>query len=241
MIVFPDTEVDEIVEGAVHGMNLEVCQGQSCGSNARVFVHRRLYDDVVDGLAERLGNIRVGPAYEPGTDMGPLVSAAHLERVTGYVEAGRQEGARIATGGGAPSDMNGGYYLEPTLFADVDMSMRIAREEIFGPVISVLPWDDWQDVLAQANSVEYGLTASVWTADLDLAHATAHSLEAGYVWINDSSTHYWGTPFGGFKNSGTGREESVEELKSYMEQQVIHTMLRDPVEAYAQRYSSDST
>lgn len=232
MVVFPDVDVVDAVNGAVDGMNLEVCQGQSCGSNSRVFVHQARYDEFVEAIAERVRSITVGPAYSDETDMGPLVSADHLERVMGHVAGGRDSTATLVAGGGRPDGLEAGYYLEPTVFADVDMSMPIARDEIFGPVVTVLPWDDYDEVITQANALDYGLTASVWTSDLHLAHRTAQRLEAGYVWINDSSTHYWGTPFGGVKNSGTGREESTEELRSYLETKSIHTILRNPQEAF---------
>lgn len=228
MIVFPDADVEDVVAGAIDGMNFVVCQGQSCGSNSRVFVHDNLHDAFLEAAAARLDAIRVGRAYEPGTEMGPLVTQAHLDRVTGYVEVGRRDGARLVTGGGRPDDLPDGYFLRPTLFADVDMGMRIAREEIFGPIMSVFRWRDYDTVIRQANDVDLGLTASVWTNDLTLAHRTAALLEAGYVWINDSTKHYWGTPFGGMKNSGLGREESTEELLSYYEQKAVHTILRDP-------------
>jgi acyl-CoA reductase-like NAD-dependent aldehyde dehydrogenase len=166
--------------------------------------------------------------------MGPLVSAQHYERVSGYLETGASEGATLVTGGdrpeGAPS---GGYFMTPVVFADVAPSMRIAREEIFGPVMSVLPWDGYDEMIDTANSVDLGLTASIWTNDLNLAHKTAERMDAGYVWVNDSTRHYFGTPFGGTKNSGTGREESTGELISYMEEKVVHTRLKDPAAAFA--------
>jgi len=229
MVVFPDVDVAEAVEGAIFGMNLDVCQGQSCGSNSRVLVHRRIYDEFVSTLASRLADYRVGVAYDEATDVGPLVTPAHRDRVAGYVESGVDEGATLVFGGGRPAGVpEGGNFLEPTLFADVRPEMRIAREEIFGPVISVFPWDDYDAMIELANAVDLGLTASVWTCDLDVAHKTADRLEAGYVWINDSTRHYFGTPFGGAKNSGIGREESRDELLSYLEQKVVHTRLRDP-------------
>jgi acyl-CoA reductase-like NAD-dependent aldehyde dehydrogenase len=234
MLVFPDADLDAAVTGALLGMNFGVCQGQSCGSNSRVYVHRDLYEDFLARAGERLEAMRVAPAYAEGTDMGPLVTDAHLRRVLSYVEAGREQGARLVTGGERPNGGSvpaGGYYLRPTLFADVTAEMRIAREEIFGPVLSVAAWEDYEDVLAQANGTELGLTASVWTNDLDVAHVTADRLEAGYVWINDSSRHFWGTPFGGWKDSGTGVEESIEEYESYLRRKVVHTMLRDPAAA----------
>jgi acyl-CoA reductase-like NAD-dependent aldehyde dehydrogenase len=234
MIVFPDVDVATAVEAAVFGMNLSVCQGQSCGSNSRIFVHERLHDDFVEALAARLDEFRVTLAYSEDADMGPLVSAAQLERVAGYVDSGQAEGARLVTGGGHPQEApGGGYFIRPTLFDGVEQTMALAKEEIFGPVISVLRWSDYEQVVAEANAVEFGLTASIWTNDLTLAHKTAELLEAGYVWINDSTIHYVGTPFGGVKNSGVGREESEEELLSYLEQKVVHTKLGTPASAMA--------
>lgn len=229
MIVFPDMDPDEAAAGAIKGMNITVCTGQSCGSNSRVFVHRDIHDDFVERAAERLEALRVAPAYSDGVDVGPLVSAEHRRRVASYVEAGRREGACLVTGGDAPPEHEapgGGYYLRPTLFSAVKGHMTIAREEIFGPVISTFAWDDYEQVITEANDTDLGLTASVWTNDLSFAHITAERLNAGYVWINDSSAHYWGTPFGGWGNSGVGREECIEEYESYMELKVIHTRLR---------------
>jgi betaine-aldehyde dehydrogenase len=234
MVVFPDVDPAEAVDAALFGMNFTVCQGQSCGSNSRVLVHRRIYDDFVSRAGDALGAMRVGVAYDEDTEMGPLVSQAHHERVSSFVESGVNEGATLITGGDRPDGVPaGGYFLQPTLFADVRPEMRIGREEIFGPIMSVMPWDDYEDMLGLANGVDLGLTASVWTHDLDIAHATAARLDAGYVWINDSTRHYFGTPFGGTKNSGVGREESIEELRSYMEPKVVHTRLNDPAAALA--------
>lgn len=232
MVVFPDADVDEAVEGAIYGMNFNVCQGQSCGSNSRVLVHRALHDEFVERAARRLREYTVTTAYREQADMGPLVSEAHHRRVGGYVERGVGAGAELVTGGGRPDGVPaGGYFMEPVVFAGVRPEMAIAREEIFGPVMSVMAWDDYDPMLAAANGVDLGLTASVWTNDLDLAHKTAERLDAGYVWVNDSTRHYFGTPFGGTKNSGVGREESVDELVSYLETKVVHTRLKDPAAA----------
>jgi acyl-CoA reductase-like NAD-dependent aldehyde dehydrogenase len=234
MVIFPDVDVDAAVQGAIYGMNFNVCQGQSCGSNSRVLVHRSLYDAFVTKAGEALRGYRVGVAYDEATDMGPVVSAAHRDRVTGFIESGVAEGATLVTGGGRPADAPaGGYYVEPVVFADVRPTMAIARDEIFGPVMSIVPYDGYEEMIELANGVDLGLTASVWTHDLDLAHKTADRLDAGYVWINDSTRHYFGTPFGGTKNSGVGREESVDELRSYLETKVVHTRLRDPLDAFA--------
>jgi acyl-CoA reductase-like NAD-dependent aldehyde dehydrogenase len=234
MVVFPDVDVDEAVDGAIYGMNFNVCQGQSCGSNSRVLVHRSVYDEFVSTAAEQLRDYTVGVAYTEEADMGPLVSAQHHERVSGFVESGVKDGATLVTGGDRPDGTPaGGYFMKPALFADVQPSMSIGSQEIFGPVMSVFVWDDYDSMIELANSVDLGLTASIWTNDLDLAHKTAERLDAGYVWVNDSTRHYFGTPFGGTKNSGIGREESLDELISYMETKVVHTRLRDPHAAFA--------
>lgn len=227
MLVFPDVDVEEAVEGALEGMNLTVCQGQSCGSNSRVLVHSSIHDRFVEAMAARLSALRVEPAYTETSDMGPLVSSQHYERVSAYIAMGQDEGARLVTGGDRPSGVpDGGYFLSPAFFDRVAPQMAIAREEIFGPVIAVSRWDRLDEVIRVANGTELGLTASVWTHDLDLAHRVAHRLDAGYVWVNDSAVHYVGTPFGGTKNSGLGREESEEELRSYLETKVVHSKLR---------------
>ena len=229
MVVFPDVDIDLAVEGAIYGMNLDVCQGQSCGSNSRIMVHGKIYDEFVQRMAARLAEYRVGIAYDERTDVGPVVSAVHRDRVAGYIESGIAEGATLVHGGDRPDGLPaGGNFVNPALFADVTSQMRIGREEIFGPVMSVFRWDSYDDMLAEANGLELGLTASVWTNDLALAHRTADALDAGYVWVNDSTRHYFGTPFGGTKNSALGREESQDELLSYLEHKVVHTRLGDP-------------
>ncbi|MCY1225457.1 2-formylbenzoate dehydrogenase [compost metagenome] len=236
MVVFPDVDVDLAVDGAIFGMNLNVCQGQACGSNSRILVHSKIYDDFVNRIADRISRYRVGIAYDDATDVGPLVSKAHWNRVMSYVESGVSEGATLVRGGERPSNApSAGNFVEPALFADVKPEMRIGREEIFGPVISVFRWDDYDQMLAEANGLDLGLTASVWTNDLNIAHKTADALNAGYVWINDSTRHYFGTPFGGMKNSSLGREESKDELLTYVEHKVIHTRLGDGKAAF-ERY-----
>jgi len=147
---------------------------------------------------------------------------------TAYIEAGKEEGARLLTGGKRLSDphLAKGFYVEPTVFADVTMDMRIAKEEIFGPVLSVLEWSDEDNMLAQVNQVEYGLTCSIWTNDLATAHRAAAAVEAGFVWINEVSKHFLGAPFGGYKQSGTGREEGIEELLSFTREKNIRINLK---------------
>jgi betaine-aldehyde dehydrogenase len=234
MVVFPDVDLEATVEGAVFGMNLSVCQGQSCGSNSRILVHADIHDEFVEALAARLDEFRVATAYSEESDMGPLVSEAHFNRVSGYLASGKQEGARLVTGGNRPDGVpDGGYFMRPAAFDRVDQGMAIAQEEIFGPIVSVLRWDRFDDMIEVANNIEYGLTAGIWTNDLTLAHKTAELIDAGYIWVNDSTVHYVGTPFGGVKNSGSGREESEEELLSYLEQKVIHTKFSSVDDAMA--------
>jgi aldehyde dehydrogenase (NAD+)/betaine-aldehyde dehydrogenase len=161
--------------------------------------------------------------------MGPINSKRHYERVVSMVQSGVSDGAKLMAGGKRPggSDFARGYWLEPTVFADVNPGMRIAKEEIFGPVLSVFSWKDEKEALQLANSTEYGLTASIFTNDLKTAFRTARAVKSGYIWINGASGHFYGTPFGGLKNSGLGREEGIDELLSYTEVKTIHVMLGD--------------
>ena len=160
--------------------------------------------------------------------MGAIVSRPQLQRIVSYIESGKAEGARLLCGGKAPEDpeLANGFYLEPTVFFDVSARMRIAREEIFGPVLAVLEWSDERRMLEEVNALEYGLTCSIWTNDLHTAHRTAMAVEAGYVWINEVSRHFLGAPFGGVKQSGIGREECLEELLGFTQEKNIHIRLR---------------
>jgi len=160
--------------------------------------------------------------------MGAIISKTQYDRVVSYIASAKQEGAKVIAGGGPPADpaLAKGFYIEPTVFAGVDMSMRIAREEIFGPVLGVLKWSDEAKMLSEVNQVEYGLSASIWTNDLSTAHRTAMNVEAGYVWINEVGKHFLGAPFGGFKQSGLGREECFEEMLSFTQEKNIHVKLR---------------
>jgi betaine-aldehyde dehydrogenase len=213
LIAFPDADPDRVAAGIVRGMNFTWC-GQSCGSTSRAFIHADLHDAVLERVVERVRAIRPGLPTRFESQMGALVSRAQYEKVLRYIAAGREDGARLMCGGGPPDDraLADGLFIAPTVFADVTPAMRIAREEIFGPVLSVFRWHDEAAMLHAVNDVEYGLTASIWTRDLLRAHRTAAAVEAGYVWINGSSTHFLGAPFGGYKQSGLGREESIDEL-----------------------------
>ena len=215
IIIFPDADPAAAAKAAVKGMNMNR-QGQSCSSTSRVFVHESLHDQVLDALVAEAEALPVGFPWEKGREVGPIVSQRQFERVMGFVESGKQEGARLVTGGGPPSDpaLANGFFISPTVFDGVDDSMRIARKEIFGPVMSVFNWSNLDEVLARANGLVYGLTAAIVTNDLDKAMETAERVDAGYIWIN-SSGRYLGAPYGGWKHSGIGREECMEELLSY--------------------------
>jgi betaine-aldehyde dehydrogenase len=223
LIAYPDADPDEVAGGAVGGMNFTWC-GQSCGSTSRAFVHRAIYDAVIERVKARVAAFKPGVATDPATTMGAIVSAAQLERVLGFIDSARGEGARLVYGGNRPSDpaLRQGFFVEPTVFCDVTPSMRIAREEIFGPVLAIMPWSDEAQMLQQVNAVDYGLTCSIWTRDLDTALRTAGSVQAGYVWINEVGRHFLGAPFGGVKQSGLGREECLAELLAFTQEKNIH-------------------
>jgi betaine-aldehyde dehydrogenase len=216
IVVLGDADLDAAIGGALRGMNF-TWQGQSCGSTSRLLVHRSLHDELVARLGEQMEALRSGPPEEESTDTGAIVHARQHEKVLRYLQIGRDEGARVVAGGGPPEDprLERGLFVRPTLFEDVRPDSRLAQEEIFGPVLAAMPFNSFEEALAIANGVSLGLTASVFTRDLALAHRFARDVEAGYVWINDSSKHFPGAAFGGFKDSGVGREEGVEELVSY--------------------------
>jgi betaine-aldehyde dehydrogenase len=219
MVVFPDVDIDKAVDGAVRGMNFARSQGQSCQSTSRVYVHRDIRRAFSDRLVEQVEDLTVGDPLDPESDMGPLAYRAHYERVLGYIQSGIDEGATLLTGGA--SDRQPGFFVKPTVFGDVSQQMRIAREEIFGPVMSIIEWSDVDEVTDFANDTEFGLTASIWTNDLSAAHRMARDVEAGYIWINGSAKRVPGTPFGGFKLSGLGKESSLEELLSFCRTKTI--------------------
>jgi acyl-CoA reductase-like NAD-dependent aldehyde dehydrogenase len=222
LLVFPDADVSAAVAGAVNGMNF-TWQGQSCGSTSRVFVHRSVYPDFVSEVASALEKLHVGDPLSDATDVGAIVSRPQFDRVSAYIRAGLADPrARLVTGG-EPDDGAAGLFIRPTVFAfdDGDCASRLLEEEIFGPVLCVLPYDDYAEVMRSANRLNLGLTASVWTSSLRTALSAARDLEAGYVWVNASSAHIPGAPFGGTKNSGLGREEGLEELYSYTQQKNV--------------------
>ena len=225
-VLYPDAPLDKAVDAAVLGMNF-IWQGQSCSSTSRLLVHDSVYDEVVQRVAARAREVRIGDPFEPSTQMGAIISRAQLEKVERYVALGLQEGARIVAGGRRPagSAFERGFWYEPTVFADVTPTMRIAREEIFGPVLSVLRWRDEDEMIAIANDVDLGLTGAIWTRDVSIALRTARRLQVGYLWINGVATNPRAVPFGGYKNSGVGRERGLEELYSYTEEKAVQIFL----------------
>ncbi len=226
-IVMPDADVAAAAAAAATGMNLDWTLGQSCGSTSRALVHESVYDEFVERVGARFASLRVGLPTDEDTQCGCLVSAGQLEKVEGYVAAGKEEGAQLVTGGARPTDegLARGFFYRPTLFARVEPWMRIAREEIFGPVFSVIRWSDTSKMLEIAHDVPYGLSANIWTRDVRTAHWLADEIEAGYVWINGDGRHFTGAPFGGYKASGIGSEESVEELLSYTQTKNVAVFL----------------
>ncbi len=229
LIAFPDADPGEVASAVVSGMNFTWC-GQSCGSTSRAFVHEALYDAVVERIPAHTARFRPGLPTDPSTTMGAIATPAQHDRILGYIESARREGARLVCGGGVPAapELARGSFVEPTVFADVTADMTIAREEIFGPVLAVLRWRDEAEMIAAVNRPEYGLTCSIWTNDLTTAHRTAMAVEAGFVWINETSKHFLGTPFGGYKQSGLGREECLEELIAFTQEKNIHVNLKRP-------------
>jgi len=226
LIAYADADPDDVAAGVIGGMNFTWC-GQSCGSTSRAFIHEKIYDAVIERVKSKIIHYKPGLPTEPSTTMGAIISKTQFDRVMSYIESARREGAELIAGGGPPADpaLAKGFYIEPTVFA-VTENNRIAREEIFGPVLSVLKWSDEGEMMRQVNRVEYGLTASIWTNDLTTAHRAAAAVQSGFVWINEVSKHFLGAPFGGFKQSGVGREECIEEMLAYTQEKNIHIRLK---------------
>jgi len=221
-IVFPDADIDAAVVGATTGLNLGH-QGQSCGAATRLFVHEDVYDKFREGLIEQFSRVKVGLPWLPETEMGALVAPQQFDRVMRYLDIGRAEGASVIYGGERPSDpaLADGLFVLPTIFEVDDPMSRVATEEIFGPVTCLLRWSDQAEMLSYVNGLEYGLTSSVWTKDLDKAHDMAARIQAGVVWVNQHGPRPGGVPFGGSKGSGTGKELALEELEAYTQEKTV--------------------
>lgn len=222
IIIFPDADPKQAAGLAVKGMNLNR-QGQSCSSTSRVFVHESLHDEVLEELVKLAEALPVGLPWQDDKELGPIVSERQYDRVNSYIDAGVSDGASLMTGGKRPDapELANGFFVMPTVFDGVTSDMRIAREEIFGPVMSVITWNDYETMLSEVNALEYGLTALIATESYRTAMETVERVEAGYVWIN-ANGRYLGAPYGGWKASGLGQEECFDELLSYTRIKNVH-------------------
>jgi aldehyde dehydrogenase (NAD+) len=222
-VVFADADIDAAVEGAFNGLFFN--QGQCCCAGSRLFVEDRIHDEFVEKLVKRAKGQKLGDPFDLATTQGPQVSQEQADRIMGYIDAGKKEGAKLLTGGNRVSGR--GYYVEPTVFCDVRDDMKIAREEIFGPVMNILRFKDVNEVVRRGNQTFYGLAAAVWTRDIKKAHRLANSLRAGTVWINCYDVFDAAAPFGGFKMSGIGRELGEYALANYTEVKTVYVNLEE--------------
>ena len=216
-IVMPDADMDIAIPGAASGIFFN--HGQVCTAGSRLFVHKSQFDRVVSGVADIARTMKVGPGLDPTTEIGPLVSRVQQERVRGFIASGLESGAEILAGGDSPA--GDGYFVNPTVFVNTHPDMKIVREEIFGPVLVASPFDDIEEVIAQANNTPYGLGASIWSQNVSLVHKLAPRIRAGTVWVNCHNIIDAALPFGGFKESGWGRENGVDAVKAYTENQTV--------------------
>ena len=224
-IVFGDADVEAAIPGAASAIFFN--HGQCCCAGSRLYVHKRVFDQVLEGVSAQAKKIKLGSGLDPATNMGPLVSDEQFRRVTGYIESGVREGAQLVTGGRKVDDNGGGYFVEPTVFTNTNKTMQVVREEIFGPVVCAEAFDDTdlERIAHQANDTLYGLAASIWTKDISKAHKLASLIRSGTVWINCHNVFDAALPFGGYKQSGWGREMGGEVLANYTEVKAITAKL----------------
>jgi len=219
-IIFPDCDLDRAIEGTMAG--ILAFNGQQCIAASRLFLHEDIRETFLAKLIDKMNKVVLGDPMDMNTQLGALVSKEQFDRVMGYIELGKKEGAKVLCGGNRV-DLPGfdGYFVAPTVFGNVNNRMRIAQEEIFGPVLAVIPWSNWDEMIEQANDVAYGLAGAIWTNDLKLAHKTAQAMQTGTVWINKFANFSAGSPFGGYKKSGIGRELAFETLGQYTQSKSI--------------------
>lgn len=220
-IILPDADLDLAIPGAANAIFFN--HGQCCCAGSRLYVHRDQFQDVVDGIAERAKDIKLGPGLNPETDMGPMVSVVQRDRVCAYLDSGLQEGAQAVVGGQRAGET--GYFVEPTVLVDTRPDMKVIQEEIFGPVVAAIPFDDPEQLIADANNSVYGLAAAVWTRDISEGHRIAKKIRAGTVWVNCYNVFDASLPFGGYKQSGWGREMGREAFELYTETKAITLQL----------------
>jgi aldehyde dehydrogenase (NAD+) len=216
-VIFADANLDAAVEGAHFGLYFN--QGQCCTAGSRVFVQESIHEEFVERMIQKNKARKVGPGLDPETEQGPQVDKQQFDKIMRFIDAGQKEGAKLVSGGQRVGSK--GYFIEPTLFDDVQDDMEIARDEIFGPVMSVLPFKDTDDIIHRANNTYFGLAAAVWTRDIAKAHEYAARVKAGTVWVNCYDVFDAAAPFGGFKMSGLGRELGEEGLKAYLETKTV--------------------
>jgi betaine-aldehyde dehydrogenase len=223
-IFFADADFEAAIDGALFGVFIN--QGEVCSAGSRILVERSIYPKFVEAMSAKAKTIKLGPPLERETKMGPLVSKEQFERVRSYQELGKKE-AKLATGGGRAASTTRGYYVEPTIFYDVDNSARIAQEEIFGPVAAVIPFADEAEAIRIANATPYGLAAAVWSRDIFKAFRVVKSLRAGIVWVNHMQPTYVEAPWGGYKQSGFGRELGPWGIEEYLETKQVYINLNE--------------
>jgi aldehyde dehydrogenase (NAD+) len=220
-IVFADADMDQTIEGTHFALFFN--QGQCCCAGSRLFVEEKAYDEFVEKSVARARKRKVGDPFDPKTEQGPQVDDVQFDKVMSYIESGKQQGAKLVAGGERVGDR--GYFIQPTIFADVQDNMKIAEEEIFGPVLSIIKFKDIDDVIERANRTMYGLAAGVWTRDIGKAHAISNAVRAGTVWVNCYDVFDAAAPFGGFKQSGIGRELGEYGLQQYTEVKTVTVKL----------------
>lgn len=214
-IIFADSDLDEVIETTLKSSFIN--QGEVCLCGSRIYIERPVYEEFLEKFVEKTKELAVGDPFDPSTKVGALIGEEHYQRVMGYVQLALEEGGQILTGGKRPEGLEKGYYLEPTIITGLNRNCRVVREEIFGPVVTVMPFDEEEEVIAQANDTHYGLSASIWTNDLRRAHRVASQIEAGTIWVNTWFLRDLRTPFGGMKQSGIGREGGMHSFEFYSE------------------------